>query len=96
MSTPDTTFPAAPYLTGAKATPDLAAQIDAIVQEIRPAIQRDGGDIELVCIDGDVIRVRLAGACVHCSLAAQTLGGVRREISRRLGVAFRVLPAVSD
>lgn len=78
---------------------DIAARltaIDEVIQSVRPAIQRDGGDIEFVCVEGEVVRVRLTGACVHCSLAAQTLGGIRREISRRLGLSLRVLPAPSE
>lgn len=69
------------------------AAIEEVIGLIRPAIQRDGGDIELAAIEGDVVRVRLTGACLHCSLAAQTLGGIRRELSSRLGLPLRVLPA---
>ncbi|WP_295388939.1 NifU family protein [uncultured Thiodictyon sp.] len=70
--------------------------IGAIIQAARPAIQQDGGDIELVAITGDVVRVRLTGACAHCALAGQTLGGIRRQIVGKLGVPLRVLPAPLD
>lgn len=78
---------------------DLAshrAAIDEVIQLLRPAIQRDGGDIEVTAIEADVVRVQLTGACRHCSLAAQTLGGIRRELSRRIGLPLRVLPAQSE
>ena len=70
--------------------------IEEIVSALRPAIQRDGGDILLVSIEGDIVRVRLSGACIHCAQAGQTLGGLRREIIRQLGHPYRVLPSLDD
>ena len=72
------------------------ALIEEIIQAARPAIQQDGGDIALVAVVGDVVRVRLSGACTHCSLAGHTLGGIRRQIVRRLGLPLLVLPAPLD
>ena len=42
-------------------------------QEIRPALQQDGGDAELVDIAGDRIQVKLCGRCAACPSAHQTL-----------------------
>ena len=67
--------------------------IEDTLAEVRPAVQQDGGDIELVVIQDDVVRVRLTGACTHCAMAGQTLGGLRRMINQRLDVPVRVLPA---
>jgi NifU-like protein len=67
--------------------------IEDTLAELRPAVQQDGGDIELVVIQDDVVRVRLTGACTHCAMAGQTLGGLRRMINQRLDVPVRVLPA---
>lgn len=67
--------------------------IEETLAEVRPAVQQDGGDIELVVIQDDVVRVRLTGACTHCSMAGQTLGGLRRMLNQRLEVPVRVLPA---
>lgn len=73
---------------------ELAAQVQQTLDELRPGIQGDGGDIELVSLDGDIVRVRLSGACTHCAFAAQTLGHVRRQLVSRLGrPSLRVLPA---
>jgi NifU-like protein len=69
------------------------AQIEEIILAVRPGIRRDGGDIELASVAGDLIRVRLTGACTHCALAGQTLGGIRRMVIAKLGVPMRVLPA---
>jgi Fe-S cluster biogenesis protein NfuA len=72
------------------------AQIEEIIREVRPGIQRDGGDIELASVAGDLIRVRLTGACTHCALAGQTLGGIRRMVMARTGLPMRVLPVPID
>jgi len=68
--------------------------IAAAIEELRPGVQLDGGDLELVSVDGVWVRVRLKGACVTCSLASQTLGGVRRHLMKVLGAPVRVVPVV--
>jgi Fe-S cluster biogenesis protein NfuA len=65
----------------------------AVIASLRPRVQRDGGDLELVRIEQDRIFVRLSGACTTCAFAGQTLGGVRRELVRVLGFPVRVVPA---
>lgn len=67
--------------------------IASIIEELRPGVQRDGGDMELVAVNGDRISVRLSGACTTCSHAGQTLGGVRRKLMTVLGAPVRVVPA---
>jgi Fe-S cluster biogenesis protein NfuA len=53
--------------------------------EIRPRIQADGGDIELVAIEKGSVKVRLQGACVGCPLSALTLKqGVERFIKQKV------------
>lgn len=69
------------------------ALIAATIESLRPMLQNDGGDMELVEVSGDVVRVGLRGACVGCGLAGQTLGAVRRALVRALGSPVRVLPA---
>jgi Fe-S cluster biogenesis protein NfuA len=43
------------------------------IEEVRPAIQADGGDVSLLGIEGSVVRVELHGACKNCALASSTL-----------------------
>jgi len=43
------------------------------IEEIRPAIRADGGDIHLVGIEGTTVFVELSGACRHCPMASSTL-----------------------
>ncbi|MBB3103038.1 NifU family protein [Azomonas macrocytogenes] len=65
------------------------------IEKLRPGVRRDGGDIELVELQGNVVRVKLSGACVGCAMSAQTLGGVRRHLVQALNnPAVRVLPAI--
>ena len=79
-------------------TPDATTLvlIEEIIAKVRPGILRDGGDIELASVSGDLIRVRLTGECTHCALAGQTLGGIRRLVMGKLGVPMRVLPVPID
>ena len=61
-------------------------QVAEVIETIRPALQNDGGDIELVGIDEDnTVRVRLQGACRGCPGAAMTLKmGVERMLKEKL------------
>jgi Fe-S cluster biogenesis protein NfuA len=55
------------------------------LEEIKPSIQADGGNIELVAIEKDTVKVRLQGACVGCPMAALTLKqGVERLIKAKV------------
>jgi len=55
-------------------TPSVKERVSEVIDTIRPALQRDGGDIELVDVtDAGVVSVRLQGACSGCPSAAVTL-----------------------
>jgi Fe-S cluster biogenesis protein NfuA len=64
----------------------IAEQVAEILRELRPAVQSDGGDIELVEVTGEgVVRVRLHGACVGCPSSGMTLKlGVEQTLKRRV------------
>lgn len=49
---------------------------DVIDREIRPALRQDGGDLELVDVDGDTVKVRFRGACSGCKISEITLKDV--------------------
>jgi len=68
-------------------------RIATIIESIRPQLQLDSGDIELVEVLGDTIYVTMSGACNGCQMAAQTLGGVQQRIVEELGEFVKVLPA---
>jgi len=63
---------------------ELTAAVEAGLQEIRPFLQRDKGDIELVSIDQDkFVKVRLLGTCVGCHVNQMTLkSGVELTIKK--------------
>ncbi|WP_454631829.1 NifU family protein [Bradyrhizobium cenepequi] len=66
--------------------------IRAVLDEIRPNLKRDGGDCELIEIDGNKVMVKLTGACVFCKLASATLEGIQARLIERLGEFVRLIP----
>jgi NifU-like protein len=68
-------------------------RIETIIDSIRPQLQRDKGDIELVEVMGNTIYVNMTGACNGCQMAAQTLGGVQQRLIEDMGEFIKVLPA---
>lgn len=62
------------------------AQVSKVIDEIRPSLQFDGGDVELVNILEDgTVNVRLKGACAHCMGSIMTLkGGIERILKERI------------
>ncbi len=71
----------------------LRQRVVAVLDQIRPLAQADGGDIELVDVDADgVVSVRLKGACVGCPSAAITLTlGIERNIKEQIPEVTRVV-----
>ncbi|MFT4851326.1 MAG: Fe-S cluster biogenesis protein NfuA [Sediminicola sp.] len=65
-------------------TEQLIEKVEAALDEIRPFLQSDGGDITLVSIDEDkFVKVQLQGACVGCSVNQMTLkSGVEMTIKK--------------
>lgn len=53
--------------------------VKKVIEELKPVLQRDGGDIELVEVKDGVVKVRLRGACAGCPMAGQTLKFVVEE-----------------
>lgn len=71
---------------------DRMAVIQAVIEEIRPNLQRDGGDCQLIGVEGNKVMVKLTGACVFCKLASTTLEGIQSRIVERLGELVRLIP----
>lgn len=69
--------------------------IEETIDELRPHFKRDGGDCELVDVDGDHVYVRLTGACNGCQMESQTLNGIRERLSEQLGRPTHVVPVHS-
>ncbi len=66
--------------------------IEMVLDAIRPNLQADNGDVELVDVDGKNIYVHLTGACSGCQMAAMTLGGIQQRLIEELGEFVKVLP----
>ncbi len=67
-----------------EAKSELYKEVESALNEIRPYLQADGGDIELLDVSEDyVVTVRLQGSCYGCPMSLQTLkGGVEVAIKR--------------
>jgi Fe-S cluster biogenesis protein NfuA len=60
---------------------DLKSKVQQALNKIRPMLQADGGDIELIDVVGKVVKVKLTGACGCCPMSQMTLQmGVQRAI----------------
>lgn len=55
--------------------------VEKVLDELRPYLMADGGNVELVELDGPIVKLRLQGACGSCPSSAMTL---RMGIERRL------------
>ena len=74
-----------PLVTTAAAPGSMTARVRAAVDRMRPALQLDGGDLELVSVDeaSGVVTVALSGACVGCSNQSTTVAfGVERAMKQ--------------
>lgn len=71
-------------------------KIEEVIEEIRPAVRADGGDVELVSFDAEEGRVelRLVGACHSCPHSLMTLkGGIEQRLRSRLPEVKTVITA---
>ncbi|MFQ4142777.1 NifU family protein [Chlorogloeopsis sp. ULAP02] len=58
-----------------------AENVESVLDEMRPYLMSDGGNVELVELDGPIVKLRLQGACGSCPSSTMTL---RMGIERRL------------
>ena len=72
----------------------MKEKVEAALNEIRPMLQRDGGDVELVAIEGGVVKVRLQGACAGCPMSQMTLrNGIEKVLKDKIPEVTAVVPA---
>lgn len=63
----------------------MQEKVEAALNEIRPMLQADGGDVELVEVEGGVVKVRLQGACAGCPMSQMTLkNGIERILKEKI------------
>jgi len=66
-------------------TESIQKRVQNALDEIRPQIQLDGGDVELVSVEKQTVKVRLTGHCAGCPMSAMTLkNGVEALIKERV------------
>ncbi len=71
----------------------MKAEVEKALEKIRPALQRDGGDVELVEVGADgIVKVNLTGACGGCPMATITLKqGIERILKQEVPAVKEVL-----
>jgi Fe-S cluster biogenesis protein NfuA len=64
----------------------MVEEVKKVLDMIRPALQADGGDVELVEVGADgVVKVKLVGACGHCPMSTMTLKmGIERTLKEKV------------
>jgi len=69
----------------------LNDQVKRVLEDVRPALQRDGGDVEFVDVKDGVVQVKLQGACAGCPMSQMTLAfGIQRVIKEKIPEIERV------
>ena len=78
-----------------QATASLRERVSAVLDTLRPMLQGDGGDVQLVDVDANgVVSIRLQGACVGCPSAGMTLSmGIERNLKEQIPEVTRVVCA---
>ncbi len=75
------------------------AELNELIELVRPAVQADGGDLVLVSADPDtgVIEVQLQGSCSSCAISSTTLqAGIERILKERLEWVTEVIGSVDE
>jgi Fe-S cluster biogenesis protein NfuA len=70
----------------------MEEQVKLAINDIRPSLQNDGGDIEFVSLVGNMVSVRLTGACAGCPMSQMTLKqGVERYLRDKISPTLEVV-----
>ena len=75
-----------------KESVELKDRVESALNDVRPALQADGGDVELVEVTDDgVVKVKLKGACGGCPMAQMTLSqGIERHLKKTVSEVSKV------
>jgi Fe-S cluster biogenesis protein NfuA len=72
----------------------MKEKVKAALEKIRPALQADGGDVELVDVTDGIVKVKLTGACGGCPMATMTLKkGIERVLKEQVPEVKEVVAA---
>ena len=63
----------------------MKEKVQKSIDKIRPMLQRDGGDVELVDVEDGIVKVRLQGACKGCPMSQMTIkNGIERLLKQEI------------
>ncbi len=64
----------------------MIEKVQAVLEQVRPMLQRDGGDVELIEVTADnIVKVKLQGACGSCPMSTMTLKmGIEKAIKEQI------------
>ena len=75
---------------------DLTARVETALEQIRPYLQADGGDVSLVEITDDyIVRLELQGACKSCSMSMMTMKAGIEESIKRIAPEIKSVQAIN-
>ncbi len=73
---------------------DLRLKVEEAIQQLRPFLEADGGDIELIAIEENVAKVKLLGACQSCNMSAMTLKAGVEEAIKKVAPQIKKVEAI--
>ena len=63
----------------------MQEKVAEVLDKVRPALQRDGGDVELIEVSDGTVKVKLTGACAGCPMSTMTLkNGIERILKEQI------------
>jgi len=63
----------------------IKEKVEKALNDVRPALRADGGDVELVDVEDNIVKVRLKGACAGCPMSQMTLKqGIERYLKKMI------------
>jgi Fe-S cluster biogenesis protein NfuA len=72
----------------------MKEKVEAVLDKIRPSLEADGGNVELVSIEDGIVTVKLVGACAGCPMSTMTLkNGIERILKQELPEVKEVVSA---
>lgn len=73
----------------------LKEKVEAQLEKVRPSLQADGGDVQLIDVDEEgTVKVQLTGACGSCPMAQMTLkNGIEKILKQKIPEVKTVIPA---
>jgi Fe-S cluster biogenesis protein NfuA len=69
----------------------IADRVQKAIQELRPNLQADGGDIEFLGVENGIVKVKLKGACAGCPMSSMTIQwGVENFLKKKIPEVVKV------